>query len=36
MNLRDTTVTGELHKTMGPPFRDDDGTPALAGQNLTD
>ena len=35
MNLRDTTVTGEVHRTMGPPFRDDDGTPPVAGRVST-
>ncbi|MCE5972521.1 carbon-nitrogen hydrolase family protein [Sinirhodobacter sp. WL0062] len=35
MNLRDTSVTGGQHLAMGPPFRDDDGTPPLAGTNTT-
>lgn len=35
LNLRDTSVTGAPHKTMGPPFREDDGTPPLVGRLST-
>lgn len=35
MNPRVTTVIGEAHKSMGPPFRDDEGFPPLAGRIST-
>ncbi|MCB1388696.1 MAG: carbon-nitrogen hydrolase family protein [Rhodobacteraceae bacterium] len=35
LNLRDTTVTGGAHKTMGPPFKGDPGIPPFAGKITT-
>lgn len=35
INPRVTTVIGEAHKSMGPPFRDDEGFPPLAGRIST-
>ncbi len=35
INPREATVIGEAHKSMGPPFRDDDGMPPLAGRIST-
>lgn len=35
LNLRDTSVTGAQHRTMGPPFLGDEGIPTLAGKITT-
>jgi predicted amidohydrolase len=35
LNLRDTSMIGAQHSTMGPPFKNDEGIPAVAGTKIT-